>query len=387
MWDTILLSHKLAVSVVKGALSTGHMKLQTPQTASGNEELKKTVRFIRTSRSDAAAFTYCLLAEEIYLDGMFHGGWDMCESIGDDVESVRLTPLVQNVSDEFNSFIRFTNSGSVRNFLSVQHSFKDTSAAANMINELEPLIWRSFTRRSDNGVSRPELRSVLDILVLEPDLIRLHSVLGSTAFKRQFSLRCHTFGITEPGVVKRLEAICWVAITKGEVAANQMLEVERLDALFPVDHLSYGRNRSPDRRTSFGLCKSEELIAATRLFLKEIQYWPVLKDFEDVLRLKQHQDFRVFRDHLRQWTRAIVSGDIRGEAAARKEIEAANKSLSRAATCTKIGGLATYIGLPLTIVDMFIGPVFGTPLTVAGFGMQAYADWVKKANRWMIIGR
>jgi hypothetical protein len=90
---------------------------------------------------------------------------------------------------------------------------------------------------------------------------------------------------------------------------------------------------------------------------------------------------------MRRWTAALVLGDTKEEAAVRKDIELVNKSLARATRCATIGGLVTYIGLPLMIVDMFLGPVFGTPLTITGFGLQAYSDWVKKANHWMIIGR
>ena len=38
-------------------------------------------------------------------------------------------------------------------------------------------------------------------------------------------------------------------------------------------------------------------------------------------------------------------------------------------------------------LDMFVAPVFGAPLTVAGFGLQAYSDWLKKKYRWTIIGQ
>jgi hypothetical protein len=178
-----------------------------------------------------------------------------------------------------------------------------------------------------------------------------------------------------------------MTIVKGRVAAQQMLKVEQLNAVFPIDHLSFGRDRYPDRTKRFGQFKSEELIAAARLFLQEVRYWPLLRDFNDVLRMRQHRDFKTFRDYMRQWTAALILGDVKEEARIRKEIQSVNKALSRATKCADIGGLITYVGLPLMIIDMFLGPVFGTPLTVAGFGLQTYSDWVKRTNRWMVIGR
>jgi hypothetical protein len=90
---------------------------------------------------------------------------------------------------------------------------------------------------------------------------------------------------------------------------------------------------------------------------------------------------------LASWTAALVSGDTKGEARLRKEIQKTNNALRRITSCSKAGRFFTYVGIQMFILDMFVAPVFGLPATVAGFALQGYADWLKKQNSWIMIGR
>jgi hypothetical protein len=166
-----------------------------------------------------------------------------------------------------------------------------------------------------------------------------------------------------------------------------MAEVERLNALYPIDNLSFGSDRRGVRNDRFGEIQTEQLIAATRVFLREVRYWPVLQGFNEVIKLRGDPDFKAFREHMRAWTGAIARGDVETEAKLRKEIGLINASMARAAKCTDIGGVLTYIGLPLIVVDALTQLPIGTSLSIFGFALQTYSDWVKTANRWMIIGR
>jgi len=46
-----------------------------------------------------------------------------------------------------------------------------------------------------------------------------------------------------------------------------------------------------------------------------------------------------------------------------------------------------YLGLPLMILDALTFSAVGSSMTVTGFGLQAYADWVKSKTRWLIVGK
>lgn len=391
MWNTILLNDTHTLALMKAASRAGHLKLMTPTTESEKRQLKAVESEIAASPLEQAALTYCLLADNVHMDGSGIG-WRIFENTEDDADiedekTFRSSPLIQETSRDFDAFVGTTDSS--RNFLTVHKALTQGNEAANAIATLEPLIWRSFHRRGAN-VSRAELRFVLDVILLEPRLLGLQMSGEQSDFEgvaMETISRLLPPKARERHLVERLSALCSIAITKGSVAANQMAEVERLDAAYPVDNLSLGGDRTSARKSHFRQFESEELVAATGLFLSEVRCWPVLTDFNEVLRLRMHQDFKTFRDNMRRWTSAILRGDLKEEATLRKDIEAANLALSRVTNCTKIGGLLTYIGLPLTIVDMLAGAVFGTPLTVAGFGLQAYSDWVKKKNRWIMIGR
>jgi hypothetical protein len=389
MWQAILLDYTFAVPLLKTALLCGHIKLRTPETKSEKVQIDQIDTFIRRSRANEAALTYCLLADKVYLDSSIASSM-VFEDLEADCGESPWHPVISQTSEDFASLAEITDSNlNAQHFLALDATFQDVNAAARIIASLEPMIWRSFRRgRTYYNVSREELRCALDLISLEPTLIALNRKAEANQSRDLVAKICRNLRITsDTDVIGKLAAVIYVTIIKGRVAAQQMLEVERLNAVFPIDRLSFGRNRYGERTKRFGQFKSQELIAATRLFLKEVRSWPILEDFDDVLRLRQNRDFKTFRDHMRRWTAALVLGDTKEEAAVRKDIELVNKSLARATRCATIGGLVTYIGLPLMIVDMFLGPVFGTPLTITGFGLQAYSDWVKKANHWMIIGR
>lgn len=81
-----------------------------------------------------------------------------------------------------------------------------------------------------------------------------------------------------------------------------------------------------------------------------------------------------------------MRGDDAEQLALRRDIKKANSALRRSATCAKVGRWFTYLGLPLIALDALTLPVFGTPLTVAGFGLQAYADTQQRKGQWLIVG-
>lgn len=394
MWESVLLNDKHTLALLKAAVLAGDIKLIEPATADEKRQIDWVQKRINQSRLQDASLIYCLLAERVYLDGS-NIGWDVFEeTTNEGMESsesnMKSRFLLEKVSPDFRNFIEPTNSG--LNFLAVEKRDRTSNPQeiANRIATLEPLIWRAFKPR-DATINREELRLALDLLMFAPKLVGVHrSSENLDSFDRAVleaaSKKWPHIRLTKDQQ-QRLCGIMYVGITKASVATNQIAEAERLNAVYPIDNLTFGRNRYPRDMSRLKEVRAEDTVAAAKIFLKEIKFWPVVNGFADVIRLRQDRDFATFRDNFQLWVSTIVAGDSATEVKLRKDIQKANESLSKAKTCSKIGGIFTYLGLPLLFLDMFVAPVFGTPLTVAGFGLQSYSDWIKKKHRWTIIGR
>ena len=250
--------------------------------------MEDTTARIQDSKLEEAALTYALLADEVFLDGSGFG-WNVFEDTESE-EAFNFHHLIGNMSDEVASFVKLTDSS--RNFLPVITKLQDPDNAARTMATLEPMIWRSFDRRPTN-LSRGELRTALDIIALEPRLVQLIGAEREAEFNDLVVDALHRILPMQAGLEKlqmRANWLCSLTIIKGSVAANEMAEAERLNALYPIDNMSFGSERSAVRKNRFGQVRSEELIAAARVFLKEVRYWPVLQGFDEVVKLRGNPD-------------------------------------------------------------------------------------------------
>jgi len=378
MWESVLLDGTLARGLLKNAIRSGHISLARPETEVERQQIDQVVGDINRSRSEASALSYCLLADSVYLDPPF--SLDLFADLQDEPDGIRSRPLLQAVAPELSSFLQATDS--IANNTSRSYSWAPQKLA-NMYSAVEPLIWKSYKKA---GIARSTLRLALDVLVLSPELIstRTEPEFESGVVSRAQELIGRGLSI-EQG--KYLGSVAYVAITKGLVAVNKLLEAERRNAVYPVPALVIGTHHANRVPLHFRACRSELLVAATRVFLDEIEYWPVLRNIEDLLKIRSARAFVQFRDALRRWVDAALRGDDAAQLALRMDIKKANAALRRSATCAKIGRWFTYLGLPLIALDALTLPVFGTPLTVAGFGLQAFADAQQLKGQWLIVGK
>lgn len=384
MWTSVLLDDQLALAILKSAIATGHAKLIDPQTESERQQLKAILTQVNRVRSERAALTYALLADNVFLDPTYFG-WEVFANL-DSNHDCSSRPLIESTSPDFAAVVKPTESG--LNYIRTG-AFADPQERANLFASLEPLIWRSFTR-AKTDLNRRALRDALDLIVLEPMLIDWHKELESEKFDsavRDTALDNWPHLRLKHDQLRYLRSVCYVAITKGHVAANKVEEARRLNAVYPVSELTFGSNRYRRHHEHFPAARSQDIVVAAGIFLEEVQYWPVLNDISDVLRMREHKHFVEFRDILRQWVTALCGGNIEAEKQIREEIRRANAALRTAATCSEIGRFFAYLGLPLLVLDGLVAPVIGTPITVAGFGLQAYADWKIRKGRWLIIGK
>jgi len=383
MKDSIVLHRNLAYGLLKAAITTGDIQLAVPETVSEKDQVAQFQMRINRSRSDQAALAYCLLADTIYLDGAALGGWHLFADLDSEVDCQH-RPLIARMSDNVMRFIHTSDSSS--NYMHLHDS--DPHMRANVFGSLEPLIWDSFKR--NNPPDRQLIRNSLDLIILEPDLVLHHRNLDAGGFNQSLlkaTKRKWPKRNVDGEFLRFCSSLTYLTLTKGCVAANLLTEVQRLDAIWPVPELSFGHNRYSTILADLPGIKSQNIVAAVRLFLEEVEYWPAVSRFSDILRLREDSHFIEFRSHLKRWVDAVLAGDPVMEAAIRKEIARANSALRRATNCSKIGRFFTYIGLPLLVIDALTLPVLGTSATIAGFALQALADWQTQKGKWLIVGQ
>lgn len=385
MWDSVLLDYKFGPSLLKSALLTGDITLIKPASEDEHEQLKAITERINRSKLQEPALTFALLADTVYIDTA-NLLWDIFFDSSPESDDSSSRPFIEASTAEFSSLVNQTDSA--YNFVRTRAYDADPRERANLYASLEPLIWRSF-KKSGFKLSRNALRNILDLIVLEPDLIKKNIWGDSKEFADVVRIAAQQ---KWPHIKLSREQKTYIgdlvslAITKGQVAANAMEEAQRLNAIYPVKGLSFGQNRYHKDNQHVLMGNSEDIVVAARIFLDEIKYWPKLNNFSDVLRLREHKHFVEFRDILRQWVKAVMEGDKGAEAKLRHEIQRANSALSTSVKCVNAGRFFTYLGLPLLILDVIFAPIFGTPITVTGFALQAFSDWKKRQHRWLIVG-
>ena len=386
-WSNVFLTDRLARSFLKSAVKTGHIKLISPQTKKEVEDLKDLKMILNRSRLEHVSLYYALLFERVIIDV---GAWGAASLVWKSDDPYSCRSAIETTSDDFTQFVQITHA--LRKQITRWHD-KDETEKVNMYALCEPLIWNSWKRAGSERINRQVLRDILDFFVLRPEMPRIihnlkypypRNLRKLRAMLEPFSFKYNL----DADTIRYLLSTISVTYVKGLVAAEHVLEAQAHRAVYPVYGLPFGRNRlCVHQQGQLRTIKHENLIGSIRLFLKEIEYFPILRNFDDVLRIKEHKDFATFRTMLNRWIVAFTKGDSVEEQQIRKEIRLANHALRRSVQCESLGRFFVYIAIPLVALDAIIGPFLGTPLSLAGFGVQAYSDWLKSKNRWLIIGR
>jgi len=296
---------------------------------------------------------------------------------------------IETASGDFTEFVQITDT--LEKQVPRWYAMPETEKV-NMYALCEPLIWNSWKRAGSERINRQVLRDVLDFFVLRSEMPRIihdlkypypRNLSKLRAMLEPFSFKYNL----DADTIRYFLSTIMVTYIKGAVATQHVLEAQTYGAVYPVYGLTFGRNRLGVRQGQLRTIKHENLVGSIRLFLKEIEYFPILQNLDDVLRLKEHKDFVTFRTMLTRWIEAFTKGDSVEEQKIRKEIRSANHALRRSAQCESLCRFFVYIAIPLVALDAVIGPFLGTPLSLAGLGVQAYSDWLKSKNRWLLVGR
>jgi len=414
-WNNCLLTGQLAKAILKQCIRCGYITFVNPQ----NEYEKKQINYLQAdfnrTRCDQAALYYMLLFDKVVLneDVLAFTGLESKKD-GDDYRSAlrfQSSSLDMLLAGRSCSAYHFWNKFPLKS--KVKDPFEETLAQgvdapmhekARLFALLEPLIWNGIDKEWRKVVSRQVLRSILDQMVTNPEIqyqleTEFIAAADESSSKGKYIddrkhveldewrafFRGTVSSMDSDALIMHYRAIVRMIVRKGECISGLMREAIRSKAILPVYNLSFGRSRSLYR--NLPSAKQEQIITSVRLFLNEIKYWPRLENLDDVLRLRENPMFTEFRTMLLTWVTAFISGDAKTESKLRKEIAAANHALKTSISCEHIGRFFVYMAIPLIILDLVIGPFFGTTLGITGFGIQAYADWLKTKNKWLLVGK
>lgn len=378
MWSSVLLSHSLAGALLKCAIKQGHVRTISPQTRSEGRQIGQYLGQLFRTRCDREALQCAILAENIYLDDfdqpIFKHLWSD--------KSLECRSVIGHVSPDFKSFVRFTDSS--RN--NAKTLYVDVNRRAALYSAIEPMIWRSF-HKTRPAIGRSTLRDALAIIAIRPDIIRVWDFRKAKPIVRQVLIEHWPDSRIDRATVDVLQWTCHDAVTKGSIAANILEEAARRNAVYAAFGFSFGAHPAATATRRFRAFGSDHIVASIRLFLDEIQYWPLVESFDDLLRLRSDKRFGQFRSILSMWVDAILTNGVSAEAHLRRDISSANQSLRKATACARVGRWFTYLGLPLAVLDNLVFPVFGTLASIVGVALQAYADWNVGKSQWICIGK
>jgi len=132
---------------------------------------------------------------------------------------------------------------------------------------------------------------------------------------------------------------------------------------------------------------ADDVYQLVGIVMNEITHYPQPKNLDEALTIRENPMMLNFRHSLLNWTESLVSGDIKDELATRKDLHNLCNKFKTANWCSRIGRFATYISLPVSVIDLAIAGSFaGLSLTAIGYGAQVAADTQKARIYNQIFG-
>lgn len=395
--ENVLLSGNTAKGLLKCALQEGFVDIIEPSTESERHQIQEFQKNINKSRSSQNSLYLGLLAETIFLDEPSIGGLTVFEDLDDEERLDDAQSIFSSVSQSLVDFIELTNPtvsyyAPMSNDLPSESPLSlgyhaDKADLADTCNLLEPLIW-ARCRRSDalKFVERKYFREVFDRNLVDEQ------------FRDVFFSRPGEELEDAEGVIFLAEMFpeydpeeywrfIYLLRRQSSMVLSKVREAEKVNAKLPlVGWLD--KNVNFDRKYAHKFPDMpREAVASIKVILPEFRYFPAINTLHDLLKVRDNPEYTRFKSFLDEWVCAASNGDVDTEARLRTELKIANASLNKSVKCTDIGRYVTYIGLPMIALDLMVGPFFGTPTTIGGFGIQGYSDWINRKNRWVLVGR
>ena len=396
MWNNVLLTESYGRSIIKSALKSGDLTFTSPAGKFEKEQIERIKKEVNRSRLVSDALLYSLLFNSVILDSNTYGTGHVFID-PDDLDIVESIPVFNEVSDSFITHFQSTNpleesfgysvDGRRHHKVSLSSSEQER---VELYRLLEPYVWNRVKDLGPDRINRNVMNDILSILQSNSEILfyvrdrDLSSKLDYLYFDDLFG----DFWNLYPRKMENVEYFhrtIELIDTKASVAIAKVQEAQRLDAALPIKNIT---NRKGNL-SNVNCLKSQDgdLLVSVKMVLNEFKYFPVLRSITDVLKLKEDPSFIEFRGFINKWVCAVTNGDKETEKLLRLEIEKSNKSISKAHQCQKTGRFITYMGIPITSIDLIFGIPVGIALTSGGVTVQGYSDKLMSSEKWLLIGQ
>jgi hypothetical protein len=127
---------------------------------------------------------------------------------------------------------------------------------------------------------------------------------------------------------------------------------------------------------------------ALGIYLNESLSIPKIATLEDVLKLRNDQRIKFFRNKIFQWCEKLRAGNLGSEEEIRREIREANAAIEDIGKYKKVAMWMTFLSVPVGIVELLTGlPISLLTFTPLGVVIEI-ANLVKERQyRWLLFGR
>ena len=135
---------------------------------------------------------------------------------------------------------------------------------------------------------------------------------------------------------------------------------------------------------------SEAQIILLRVTCNQLRRFPTGATLKETIDLSESTEAGALRLKLSEWTEAIRTNDADPVAVILADLERARKELKTAKTLQRLGEYSTIIGVPTTVVSLFVaGPLVaigGLVVSVAGGIALGAQKTIERMNRWAMYG-
>lgn len=119
--------------------------------------------------------------------------------------------------------------------------------------------------------------------------------------------------------------------------------------------------------------------------LGKLTYRPTLKES---LKLAEEPATQALRDQLPEWIDELSKGNLATVEKVQREIQQATSALERLSPVKSTGTLTTWLAVPVSLTELFLGlpPVLGITVSLIGKGASAATVLVEKKYKWAMFG-
>jgi hypothetical protein len=134
--------------------------------------------------------------------------------------------------------------------------------------------------------------------------------------------------------------------------------------------------------------RTESNLALLRLVANQLGRLPRRLTLADSLELSRSPYTTALREQLSLWQGKLESGEFESLNDVQREVREAGAALQEVRTTKNVGRIATYLSVPISLLDVYLGSLtaLGIGVGVLGLMSQLTADVAEQQLRWVMFG-